>query len=160
MSKRLFTARLERDLRFGVPFFYVVVPTEIIETFDKRGHIPILGAANGVDLKKTTLLPSNNNEYCLALNAEIRKAANLDIGDDVNLSIEDDPEPRDLVLPDDFAVMLEENPEVKAAFERIPNFLRKYIVTDIEKAKSLDTRARRIVKYFDLILEKGKKKGF
>jgi Domain of unknown function (DUF1905)/Bacteriocin-protection, YdeI or OmpD-Associated len=157
MMNQSFTAHLERDMRFGIPIFYVLVPTEVLAVWGKTGHIPVVGTANGVDLKKTNILPSNNQEHCLALNAEVRKAAQLEVGDEVTLQLALDLEPRDFVLPDDFAIILEEQPEIKATFERLPNWWRKYVITDLEKTKNIDTRARRIAKYMEEIVERGRK---
>ena len=62
----------------------------------------------------------------------------------MEVTIELDEEPRTVAVPDDLAAALAAQPGAAAAFERLSYTLRKEYVRQVESAKALETRARRI----------------
>lgn len=71
-------------------------------------------------------------------------AAGVQAGDQVEVTTELDEEPRTVAVPDDLAAALAAQPGAAAAFERLSYTLRKEYVRQVESAKALETRARRI----------------
>ncbi|HEU4324627.1 MAG TPA: YdeI/OmpD-associated family protein, partial [Roseiflexaceae bacterium] len=80
----------------------------------------------------------------LPLSAEHRTAAGVQAGDSVEVTLELDQEPRTVAIPDDLATVLAQHPGAAAAFDALSPSQRKAYVTQVETAKTKETRDRRI----------------
>jgi uncharacterized protein YdeI (YjbR/CyaY-like superfamily) len=84
--------------------------------------------------------------YLLGLSNANRQAAGLETGDEVDVELELDTEPRVVVEPADFARALDADPVARAAYDRLAYSHKRRHVYAIESAKQPETRARRIDK--------------
>ena len=75
-----------------------------------------------------------------------REGAGVAGGDEVDVDIELDTQPRTVSLPDDFAVALSADPAAQAPFDKLSNSNKGYHVSSIEGAKTAETRERRIAR--------------
>ena len=80
----------------------------------------------------------------LPLSAEHREAAGVQAGEQVEVMIELDLEPRIVEVPDYLAAALAETPGTRAVFDGLSYSMRKEYVRQVESAKALETRQRRI----------------
>lgn len=130
-----------------VTLYLVDVPNEITDILGRKKQVWIRGTANGAPFE-TTLLPKAEGGSYLILNYETRQRAGARPGEDLDLTIESNPVPRnrDLPVPEDLAAVLEEFPEVNESFGRLSKSRRFYVINYIEEAKKPETRVRRIEK--------------
>jgi uncharacterized protein YdeI (YjbR/CyaY-like superfamily) len=84
--------------------------------------------------------------FMLPLSAENRSAAGLAAGDEVEVEVELDTEPRVMAVPDDFAAALDAEPRARQTFDGLSYSLQRYHVEQVTGAKSDETRQRRIAK--------------
>ena len=82
--------------------------------------------------------------FMLPLNAAHRTAAGVKAGDSVEVTIELDLAPRTVEVPVNLAAALAEQPGATAAFDALSYSMRKEYVRQVEEAKALETRNRRI----------------
>lgn len=82
--------------------------------------------------------------YMIPLSAEHRNAAGIKAGDEIEVTLELDEEPRTVDVPDDLAVALTQQPGIREAFDALSYSKRKEFVRQVEDAKSQETRERRI----------------
>jgi hypothetical protein len=82
--------------------------------------------------------------YYLAFRKDAREAAALAPGEEVEVTLALDGEPRDLTLPDDFTALLDADPDARAAFESLSFTNRKEYVEWLASAKRAETRQRRL----------------
>jgi uncharacterized protein YdeI (YjbR/CyaY-like superfamily) len=75
-----------------------------------------------------------------------RQAAGVVTGDEVEVMLEFDPDPRVVVEPADFARALDANPIARTAYDRLPVGRKREHVRAIESTKRPETRIRRIEK--------------
>jgi uncharacterized protein YdeI (YjbR/CyaY-like superfamily) len=80
----------------------------------------------------------------LPLAAERREAAGAAAGDEVDVDLEMDLEPREVAVPPDFAEALAGEPDARRFFDGLSFSNRRRFVLSIEDAKTAETRARRI----------------
>lgn len=90
-----------------------------------------------------------DGKFLVSLSAENRRAANVHGGEEVDVTIELDLEPRIVEIPEDLKAALTKAGAL-AAFEKTAPSMRKEYVRQVEEAKAQETRERRIAK----ILEK------
>jgi uncharacterized protein YdeI (YjbR/CyaY-like superfamily) len=67
-------------------------------------------------------------------------------GDEVEVELEFDPEPRVMIVPADFARALNADPIARTAYDRLPDGRKREHVRAIESAKKPETCMRRIEK--------------
>jgi Bacteriocin-protection, YdeI or OmpD-Associated/Domain of unknown function (DUF1905) len=84
--------------------------------------------------------------YLLGLSNANRKAAGVATGDEVEVEVELDAEPRVVAEPADFARALDADPAVRTAYDRLSYSHKRQHVHAIESAKKPQTRSRLIEK--------------
>jgi len=82
--------------------------------------------------------------YMISLSKANREAAGVKAGDQVEVTLELDVEPRTVAVPDDLAAALLAKSGATAAFEALAFSKRKEFVRQVEEAKAQETRERRI----------------
>jgi uncharacterized protein YdeI (YjbR/CyaY-like superfamily) len=98
---------------------------------------------------RSTIAAYSGDVFMLPLSAENRTAAGLHAGDQVEVTIALDLEPRTVDIPQDLAAALQAKPGAAAAFEGLSYTMRKEYVRQVESAKAQETRLRRIAGIVD-----------
>jgi len=92
--------------------------------------------------------------HILGILKEIRQKIGKDFGDEVQVALEEDLEPRTVEIPPDFQQALDEAPVARAAFEKISYTHRKEYVNAILDARREETRRSRIAKTIEMLKSK------
>lgn len=91
--------------------------------------------------------------YLIPVSAEHRVGAGVAAGDEVEVQLELDTEPRELAIPADFSDALNATPEAKHFFEGLSYSNKRRFLLNIEGAKTPETRLRRIDKVISMLIE-------
>ncbi len=118
------------------------VPDDVVASFAAGKRPPVVVTVRG-HRYRTTVAPMGG-AFWVPLAAEHRAAAGVEAGEEVDVSIELDAAPREVVVPDDLAAAFDD--EVRAAFGALAYSHRKEWVRWIEEATKPETRAGRIEK--------------
>ena len=92
----------------------------------------------------------------LPVSADVREQAGVAAGDELDVTLELDTEPREVTVPPDFAEALDHDAQARRFFDGLSYSNRLRYVLAIEGAKSDETRQRRIAKSVTALRE-GKK---
>lgn len=138
---------------------YVFVPEEILQELFKKasknkGHIPVKGTINGTAYKQT--LVKYSGAWRLYINTVMLKNSPKRIGEQVELSVDYDPEPRVIKPPAEFIQALKENPEAKTVFEKLSASRQLEIVRYLSHLKSAQSLERNIVRAINFLTSKEK----
>lgn len=87
----------------------------------------------------------------MPVSAEVRKGAGVKAGDQVEVGIELDTQPREVAVPEDLASALDGEPEAKRRFESLSYSHKRQHVMAIDDAKTAETRKRRIDKAIEML---------
>jgi hypothetical protein len=120
------------------------VPPDVIDALG-AGKKPAVRVTIGKFTYRTTVAP-RGGEFLLPVSAENRAGAGVAAGDELNVEIEVDTEPREVTVPTDFAKALAGNAAAKARFDSLSYSNQSRHVLSIEGAKTSETRQRRIDK--------------
>jgi hypothetical protein len=123
----------------------VDVPVEVSRAFAKKGYIPVRGTLNGHPIR-ATLVPMGSGRYRLFLNGEMRKRANVSVGDQVDLELEMDTQSRTVPMPADFALALQRNEAARTVYEQLSPSRQKEILSYLNWVKQPETLKRNIDK--------------
>ncbi|HEY2949106.1 MAG TPA: YdeI/OmpD-associated family protein [Micromonosporaceae bacterium] len=120
------------------------VPPEVVEALGGGKRPAVTITINGHSWKSRVAIM--RGRYLLGLSNANRKAAGVAIGDEVEVELEIDAEPRVVVEPADFAHALDADPVARTAYDRLSHGRKREHVLAIERAKKPETRKRRIEK--------------
>ncbi|MDB5118843.1 MAG: hypothetical protein JWN56_61 [Sphingobacteriales bacterium] len=129
----------------------IKVPAEIVESFEAGKKPPVRITINGYTYRNTIAVMGG--VYMVGVSAEHRKGAGVKGGDEIEVTIELDTDPRVVDVPIKLQKTLDENPAAKEYFEGLSNSKKKGIVIPINDAKSDETRDRRIEKAISALTE-------
>jgi hypothetical protein len=121
---------------------FVLVPERIMKRFGARVRVPVCVTVNGVEHRTT--ICSMGLGPALGIPAPMRKAAGVDRGALVTVSLEVDQHERTVDVPPDFARAM--TAAQRRIFDRLSYSHRKEYILWIEDAKRPETRSRRIEK--------------
>src|ERR1700742_3657887 len=76
----------------------------------------------------------------LPVSAQIRDGAKIGAGDEVEVDVELDAEPREVSVPDDVTAALAQAPDARAAFDKLSYSHQRRWVTSVADAKTAETR--------------------
>jgi bifunctional DNA-binding transcriptional regulator/antitoxin component of YhaV-PrlF toxin-antitoxin module len=116
------------------------LPFDARERFGKA-RAPVRGTVNGTEFRTTVAI--YGGRCFVGFNRALRERAGIAIGDEVELAIELDDEPRTVAVPPALLAVLEEDEGARAAFERLPPSHRREYAEWIAEAKREETRKRR-----------------
>jgi hypothetical protein len=120
------------------------VPPEVVESLGQGKRPRVTITINGHSWKSRVAIM--RGRYLLGLSNANREAAGVVTGDEVEVELEFDPDPRVVAEPADFARALEADPIARTAYHRLPDGRKREHVRAIESAKKPETRRRRIEK--------------
>jgi hypothetical protein len=126
----------------------IVVPEEIVAALGAGRRPPVRVTINGHTYRSS--VASMGGRFLVGVSAEVRRHAGVAGGDEVDVDIEVDTEPREVAVPPDFAAALATalaaDANARRAFDGLSYSARLRHVLAIDGAKTDDTRQRRIAK--------------
>ena len=146
-----FTATIENARGGGA---FVRIPFNVEQVFGKK-RVPVRATIDGQPYRGT-LVRMGEPCHILGVLKEIRLKIDKDFGDDVEVILEEDDEPRLVNVPPDLEQALKQNPQAEAVFRQLSFTHQKEYVRWIEDSKREATRQSRIQKAIGM-LEQGKK---
>lgn len=126
-----------------------VIPPEVVEALGGGKRPPVVVTINGYSYRNT--VAPMGGDYWLGVSAAHRQAAGLKAGDELQVELELDLEPREIEVPADFAAALDARPEARRMFDGLSYSNQRYHVERIDGAKSAETRQRRIAQTVEML---------
>ena len=127
------------------------VPPDVVEALGAGRRPPVRVTINGYTYRNTVAVMGG--VYMLGVSAEHRDASGVAAGDELDVTLELDTEPRDVSVPDDLAAALEADDAAKRTWDGLSYSNRRFHVESIEGARTDETRQRRIAKSIGLFRE-------
>jgi hypothetical protein len=129
----------------------VRVPAEVVEGLGSGRKPPVSVTINDHTYRST--VATMGGVFMLPVSAEVRAAAGVEAGDEVDVEIRLDSAPREVTVPPDFAAALDADAAARHFFDGLSYSNKRRIVSPIEDAKTPETRQRRIDKSVDALRE-------
>jgi hypothetical protein len=138
--KETFTTKIQKAE--GLNATGIRVPPEVIAALGQGKKPRVKVSLNGYTYRST--VAAYGDVFMLPLSQEHRAAAGVDAGDEVDVTLELDLEPRTVEVPEDLAAALAKKPGARDTFDKLSYTMRKEHVRQVETAKAQETRERRI----------------
>jgi hypothetical protein len=128
---------------------YVPVPDGIVQRLQQaarkeKGPIPVKGTLQGKRFSTTVV--RFRGMWRLYLNTAMRRAANVEVGDQVTIRLRFDNAPRTVPVPREFALALSKDKLANAAFQQLAPSRRQEILRYLNSLKRQETLERNIEK--------------
>lgn len=120
----------------------IIVPEQVVTELGAGKRPPVLVTVNGYSYRSS--IASMGGRYMISLSAENRANSRLSGGEEANITVEVDEQPRTVDVPSDFALALASVASATQAFDTLSYSRQRRYVLAIEGAKTPETRQRRI----------------
>jgi hypothetical protein len=141
-----FRATLETNGRTATG---IEVPSSVVDAL-AAGRRPPVRVTLHEHTYRTTVARMGGR-FLVPVSAEVRKAAGVTAGDELDVGIELDDAPRTVDVPADLAAALAEAPGATQAWEKLAYTHQKEWARSVEDAKKPETRTRRIAAAVDAL---------
>jgi len=122
----------------------IKIPSDIVENLGAGKKPPVCITINGYTYRNTVAVMGG--VFMVGVSAEHRKGANVKAGDELEVGITLDTQPREVEIPEEFQKALKKNPTARKNFEVLSYSKKNAIVLLVKGAKSDETKKRRIEK--------------
>ncbi|MDQ3879834.1 MAG: YdeI/OmpD-associated family protein [Chloroflexota bacterium] len=122
----------------------IEIPDDVVERLGAGKRPAVKVTINGYTYRSS--VATVTGRFMVGVSAETRERAGVVGGDEVDVEIELDTEPRVVSVPDDLAAALDAEPAARRTFDRLTYSNQRWHVLQVEGAKSHETRQRRIEK--------------
>jgi len=126
------------------------IPDEVVLALGAGRRPAVRVTLNGYTYR--TSIASLGGVFRISVSAEVRTIAHVAAGDEVEIVVELDHEPRVVAVPTDLAAALDDEPEARRRFDRLAYSHQLRHVLAVEAARTPSTRARRIAAVLDALL--------
>jgi Domain of unknown function (DUF1905)/Bacteriocin-protection, YdeI or OmpD-Associated len=132
----------------------VDIPERASRVFYRKATIPVRGLLNKHPFR-ATLVPMGAGRHRLYINGKMRKEIHVDVGDEVKIELEFDPQIRVIPMPEAFKQALQKNPKARSEFERLTSSRRKEILLYMNALKRPESVQRVIERVMESLKAKG-----
>jgi hypothetical protein len=131
---------------------FAEIPFDVEEVFgDKRPQVKVTMEGESFVWR---LIRMGGPHHIVGVPKGIRVKSGKDVGATIEITVEVDNTPREIVVPPDLEAALVPEPDAKEFFESLSYTHRKEYVRWIESAKREETRVRRVEKAIEMLRDK------
>ena len=146
LTTQLSTA--DEDLNYG-DIYYTVFPLSRtpLEGILAREHNPfrVLIDINGEGTISSGLMPDGKDNFFVTISKEVRKKFNLELGDEVTLTISPDNSEYGMPLPEELAELWAIDDDARRTFHMLTPGKQRGLIYQIAKPKGAATRVKKAV---------------
>jgi hypothetical protein len=125
------------------------VPDDVVAALGQSRRPAVHATIAGYTYRST--VASMRGRFMLPVSADVRQRANVAAGDEVDVELRLDTEPRVVTVPPDLAEALAQDDTAARFFNTLSYTNKQRFVLSIEGAKTAETRQRRIAKTVDAL---------
>jgi hypothetical protein len=122
----------------------IFVPNEVLESLGSGKRPPVRVTVGGYTFRSTVGIMGG--QAMIPLSVANRQSAGVSGGDEVEIEVELDTEPREVALPADLAEAIGPDASAKQFFDSLSVSKKREFVDWIEQAKKAETRQQRVEK--------------
>jgi hypothetical protein len=127
----------------------VLDETQVAAVGEGARRFPVVATVNKYTWR--TSVTRMGGEFLVGLNREVRQAAGVEAGDEVEVTLQFDADSRQVELPTELVEALASDPGAKTKFDSMAFTHRKEFARWISEAKREETRRRRLGQALDMI---------
>ena len=127
----------------------IEIPVAVVDALGTSRKPAVKVTINGYPYRST--VATVNGVFMIGVSNDVRQAAGVAAGEEVDITLELDTEPRRVTIPPELEALLAADPAARAALEKLSYSNQRRIVEPIDAAKTPETRQRRIDKAIETL---------
>ena len=127
----------------------IEIPVAVVDALGSSRKPAVKVTINGYQYRST--VATVNGAYMIGVSNDVRRAAGVAAGEEVDVTLELDTEPRRVAIPAELEALLAADPAARAALDKLSYSNQRRIVEPIDAAKTSETRQRRIDKAMETL---------
>ncbi len=127
----------------------IAIPNEILSEFGTNKKTFVKAKIKNQTFR--TSIASVGGKYFLGISSDIIANADIDAGDEIDVELQLDSEIKDVVVPEDLKLALEQNDAALRNFNQLSHSNKRRLLIPIDEAKTEETRQRRIDKIINVL---------
>ena len=128
----------------------IVVPEDVVLGFGRGKRVPVVVTIDG-DYSYRNTITSMGGQFLISFNAATRAATGRGAGDEVEVTLELDDQPRTVEVPEVLAAELARNPKAAEVWAALSYSKQRLHAEAIAGAKTDETRQRRLAKTMETL---------
>ncbi len=150
-----FTAELEQFQDSSLYAYHVMVPDKIAQKIMNDTGKRVVCKINNSLTHQCALFSDGKGSYFINFNKDMRHTLKLDLGDKVHIQIEADTSKYGMPVPEEFKVLLEQDPEGDRVFHSLTIGKQRSLLHIIGKPKTSETRLKKCVIMINYLKDTG-----
>jgi len=127
----------------------IEIPVAVVDALGTSRKPAVKVTINGYPYRST--VATVNGVFMIGVSNDVRHAAGVAAGEEVDVTLELDTEPRKVTIPPELEALLAADPAARTALEKLSYSNQRRIVEPIDAAKTPETRQRRIDKAIETL---------
>ena len=127
----------------------IEIPVAVVDALGTSRKPAVKVTINGYPYRST--VATVNGVFMIGVSNDVRHAAGVAAGEEVDVTLELDTEPRKVAIPPELEELLAADPAARAALDKLSYSNQRRIVEPIDAAKTPETRQRRIDKAIETL---------
>jgi Domain of unknown function (DUF1905)/Bacteriocin-protection, YdeI or OmpD-Associated len=132
-------------------YFYLTIPAEVVNQFENKRQTRLICTINECFSFQCGLNHLGDGNFFIIIGSQKMKEIGRKLGDKVRFEVKEDPNPLGVDIPEVLEAMLEQDEELKNAFENLSLGKQRSVIFAIQKIKSIDKQIEGIRKYISLV---------
>ena len=135
-------------------YYYLRIDAETVHQFPKQRYTRLLcNIHNGISYS-CGLNHLGDGNFFIIVSTKLLKKLGLQLGDQVEFIISQDPNPLGVEVPEVLEVLLEQDPDAKSIYDRLTDGKKRSLIFSIQKLKNID---RQVEIVLDFLQDQGRK---
>lgn len=130
-------------------YHYIQIPSSTINTFEKKRKTRLICTLDNAVSYRCGLNHLGNGDFFIIVAKKYLEELGKGIGDAVDWKIEEDPDPLGVEIPEVLAVLLTQDTQANAIFQKLTDGKKRNLIYSIIKIKDFDVQVRMIVDFLE-----------
>ena len=127
-------------------YFYLTIPNEAVGQFKNKRHTRFLCRIDKKVTFQCGLNQLGDGNFFIILSSKNLQEINKKLGDNLFFELKEDPNPLGVDMPEVLDAVLEQDPSLKAIFDRLTLGKRRNVIYSINKIKDVDKQIQKAIK--------------
>lgn len=140
-------------------YFYFKIDADIVHQFDKKRSTRLICKMDQKVEFQCGLNHLGDGNFFIIVSTKNLKALGKQLGDEIHFSIEEDPNPLGVEIPEVLSVLLEQDEVLKGIWNRLTDGKKRSVIYGINKIKNVDLQVEKSIVFLNQLAEDMEKKA-
>ena len=131
-------------------YFHVVVPAETVASFPRQRQTRLICTLNKLVRFQCGLNHLGDGNFYIIIGGKHLRSLSLSVGDPVQFSVEEDPDPMGVPMPEVLEALLEQDESLKQMFDGFSDGKKRHVMHAVHRLKDVDKQVQKSIELIKL----------